>query len=74
MEEQGAATQEIASNVQRAASGTDEVSANIADVTDAAGETGQAANQVLSAVNDLSRQSEVLRGSVDEFLQRVRAA
>ena len=55
VEEQGAATQEIASNVQRAASGTIEVSANIADVTEAAGETGQAANQVLNAVNDLKR-------------------
>ncbi len=62
------------SNVQRAASGTIEVSANIADVTAAAGETGQAANQVLNAVNDLSQQTEVLRGSVDEFLERVRAA
>ncbi len=74
VEEQGAATQEIASSVQRAASGTNEVSSNIADVTDVAGETGKAANQMLNAVNDLSRQTNVLRGSVDEFLQRVRAA
>ncbi len=53
---------------------TNEVSSNIAGVTDVASETGKAANQVLNAVNDLSQQTNVLRGSVDEFLNRVRAA
>ena len=48
VEEQGAATQEIARNVQQAARDT-EVSANITGVTQAAGETGAAASQVLGA-------------------------
>ena len=42
VEEQGAATQEIARSAQQAAKGTSEVSANIAGVTQAAGETGSA--------------------------------
>jgi methyl-accepting chemotaxis protein len=40
VEEQGAATQEIARNVQQASQGTAEVAANISDVSKGAGETG----------------------------------
>jgi methyl-accepting chemotaxis protein len=47
VEEQDAATQEIARNVEQAAQGTQQVSGNIAGVTSAADETGSAANQVL---------------------------
>jgi methyl-accepting chemotaxis protein len=74
VEEQGAATQEIARNVQQAAKGTQEVSGNIAGVTQAAGETGAAASQVLDAAGEMSRQAEMLRGQVDQFLSAVRAA
>ena len=74
VEEQGAATQEIARNVEQAAAGTQEVSANIAGVSQAASETGTAAGQILSAADDLSRQSETLRAEVDKFLVSVRAA
>ena len=49
VEEQSAATQEIARNVDQAATGTKEVTSNIVGVQQAAGETGQAANQVLEA-------------------------
>ena len=72
VEEQGAATQEIARNVEQAASGTQEVTSNIVGVRQAAEETGQGANQVLTASNDLSQQSESLRGEVDKFLAEVR--
>ena len=48
VEEQGAATKEISRNVQQAAPGTNDVSSNIAGVTQAAGETGQSAGQVLA--------------------------
>ncbi len=72
VEEQGAATQEIARNVEQASAGTGEVSSNIAGVTQAAAETGEAANQMLGAANELSRQSEVLRGEVDKFLANIR--
>jgi methyl-accepting chemotaxis protein len=73
VEEQGAATQEIARNVQEAARGTSEVSANIAGVAQAAGKTGTSAGEVLEAAEQLSHQAESLRGSVDQFLGRVRA-
>ncbi|MBV8166217.1 MAG: HAMP domain-containing protein, partial [Alphaproteobacteria bacterium] len=49
IEQQGAATQEIARNVQEAAAGTSEVTTHIAGVNQAAGETGAAAEFVLTA-------------------------
>ncbi|HVJ42065.1 MAG TPA: methyl-accepting chemotaxis protein [Dongiaceae bacterium] len=74
VEEQGAATQEIARNVQQAAIGTQEVSTNIAGVSQAATTTGAAADQVLTAAGELSRQSETLRGKVETFLAAIKAA
>jgi methyl-accepting chemotaxis protein len=74
VEQQGAATQEIARNVQNAAAGTQEVNANISGVTQGAAETGEAANQVLDAAGQLSKQSEALRLEVERFLDGVRAA
>jgi methyl-accepting chemotaxis protein len=74
VEEQGAATQEIARNTQQAAKGTEQVSSNIAGVNRAAGETGAAAAQVLSSAEALGRQSETLRTSVNRFLEKIRAA
>jgi methyl-accepting chemotaxis protein len=74
VEEQGAATQEIARNVQQAAQGTGEVSSNIADVTAAVGETGAAASRVLSAAGELTSQSDALRKQVEDFLAAIRAA
>ena len=74
VQEQSAATQEISGNVQQAAKGTTEITTNIAGVTQAAGETGAAANQVLAAASELSQQAEKLRGEVDRFLTNIRAA
>ena len=74
VEEQSAATQEIARNCQEAAKGTGEVSGTITQVNQAANDTGAAATQVLSAATELSSMSEGLRKTVDEFLQTVRAA
>jgi methyl-accepting chemotaxis protein len=73
IEEQSAATQEIARNVQQASGGTSQVSANIAGVTDAARETGGAANEVLQAAGDLNRQSASLSDEVGQFIASVRA-
>jgi methyl-accepting chemotaxis protein len=72
VEEQGAATQEIARNVEQAAAGTQEVSRNIGGVTEAAGETGVGASHVLEAATELSEQSEILGGEVDQFIARIR--
>jgi len=74
VEEQGAATQEIARSVQQASAGTGEVSENISGVTAAASETGSAATQVLGAAKELAQQAEKLRGEVNGFVERVRAA
>jgi methyl-accepting chemotaxis protein len=74
VEEQGAATREIARNVQQAAEGNGQVSHNIVGVNQAAGEAGLAADQVLQSADELSRQSAKLRVDVDQFLQRIRAA
>ena len=68
VEEQGAATQEIARNVEQAATGTKDVTSNIVSVSKGAQETGQAASQVLEAVNELSRQSDRLKAEVQAFV------
>jgi methyl-accepting chemotaxis protein len=74
IEEQSAATRDISSNVGQAARGTDEVSVNITGVTQAAGETGAAAAQVLGASEGLACEAEKLRGEVASFIASVRAA
>ena len=74
MEEPGAATSEIVRNVTQAAQGTQAVSADIAEVRDAAGETGAAASQVLSAAQDLARYASGLGQEVTTFLAAVKAA
>ncbi|MBW7849324.1 MAG: nitrate- and nitrite sensing domain-containing protein [Rhodospirillales bacterium] len=74
VEEQTAATQEIARNVTQAATGTQEVSQNISGVTQAAGETGAASEQVLASSGQLSQQAELLRNTVDQFLSGIKTA
>jgi methyl-accepting chemotaxis protein len=74
VEVQGAATREIARNVQHAASGTSEVSSNIVGVSTASAEAGAAATEVLSASDALRREADVLRAEIDVFLTNIRAA
>ncbi|WP_404380440.1 methyl-accepting chemotaxis protein [Caenispirillum salinarum] len=74
VEEQTAATQEIARNVQQAAQGTQEVSTHIAGVTKAASETGTASTHVLDASQDLSNQADRLTHEMQQFLMQVRAS
>ncbi len=74
VEQQQAATREIARNVQQAATGTHQVSSNIADVNRAASDTGSAARDVLGAAGTLSDQANELRSKVEVFLSAVRAA
>jgi methyl-accepting chemotaxis protein len=72
--EQGAATQEIAGNVQHAARGTSEIVENISGVADAATRTGAAATQVLSAATELSQQAATLSQEVTGFIENLKAA
>ncbi|MDA9532699.1 MULTISPECIES: methyl-accepting chemotaxis protein [unclassified Bradyrhizobium] len=74
VEEQGAATREIARNIQHAAGGTSEVSSNIVGVSTASAEAGAAASDVLSASDALRREADMLRGEIDAFLNDMRAA
>ena len=74
VEEQGAATREIARNIQHAAGGTSEVSSNIVGVSTASTEAGSAASEVLSASGALRREADVLRSEIDAFLSNIRAA
>ncbi|HEY2210079.1 MAG TPA: methyl-accepting chemotaxis protein [Bradyrhizobium sp.] len=74
IEEQGAATQEIARNVQQAALGSTQVATSIADVNRGAGDTGTASSQVLSSAQLLSTENKRLKAEVVKFLATVRAA
>jgi methyl-accepting chemotaxis protein len=74
VEQQDAATQEIARNIQQAALGTTQVASNIVEVNRGARETGSASAQVLSSARSLANESSRLRLEVDQFLATVRAA
>ncbi len=72
VEEQQAATKEIARNVEQAAHGTQEVSNNVCGITQAAGETGAVASEVLTIASALAERSAEMRRFVDAFLVDVR--
>jgi methyl-accepting chemotaxis protein len=74
VEEQGAATQEIARNVQQSVQLSNQVANEVTEVNRGTSETGSASGQVLSAAQSLSVQSSRLRTEVAKFLQTVRAA
>lgn len=74
VEEQGAATNEIAQNTQRAAAGTADVTNTITGVGTAAEMTGSAATQLMTLSNALSTQAERLRLEVRSFIKSVNAA
>jgi methyl-accepting chemotaxis protein len=74
VDEQGAATREIARNVSEASKGTQEVSSNIGAVSHAADQTGRGASETLSAANDLTSLSHNLSKEVEQFISDVRRA
>ncbi|MBK5960572.1 hypothetical protein CCR97_20560 [Rhodoplanes elegans] len=74
VEEQGAATAEITRNTQEAARRTQSLSDNIAGVRNCADQTGTAAGGVRSSAAVLNVQADKLRGEVDSFLTKIRAA
>jgi methyl-accepting chemotaxis protein len=74
IEEQGAATGEIARNVEAAASGTAAVSQEIGEVRAVAGETDAGAEAALAAAAALQQQAVSLKTNVDDFLTTVRDA
>jgi methyl-accepting chemotaxis protein len=74
VEEQGAATGEIARNCQQAATGTNQVTQNIAGVGQAAEMTGSASTQLMTLSSGLSHQATDLGLVVDAFVRDFAAA
>lgn len=72
--EQGSATSEIARSVQQTATATNEVAENITGVSNAAGDTGTAAGQVLGSATELALQAAELSNEVSNFITGLRAA
>ena len=74
VEEQAAATREIAQNAQTTSAKTAELSKVIDEVRLASRQSGDSAEQVLQSVNELARLTKELRGECDSFLAQVRTA
>ena len=72
MQQQQAATSEIAQNTQQAAAGTSTVSEATGAVSRAAVETGAASVQVRSVAGEISQQLNTLKSEVERFLFNVR--
>nr|WP_183857589.1 methyl-accepting chemotaxis protein [Prosthecomicrobium pneumaticum] len=74
VQEQTAATHEIASNVHMAADGTGAVNDNIAGVSRAAEMTGAASTQLSSLSTSLSDQADEMQRRVDDIVRSLRAS
>ena len=74
IEEQNAATGEITRGAQLAAGGTQQVSANLADLSALAVHSDAGAAKVLQTAMTLSQEAETLRSEVQSFFAKVRAA
>ncbi|GBD48268.1 globin-coupled sensor protein [Methylopila sp. Yamaguchi] len=74
VQQQEAATQEIAMSAQRAAGNSDEVVGAIAVVKQANGETAAASTDVYGLSGDLKLKVEEIDGTVKRFFAQVRAA
>ena len=72
IEEQGAATRGIATNVQNAADGSEAVSSNINGMREASNQTGNAAELVLTSAKGLTEHSQHLRDEITRFLDGLR--
>jgi hypothetical protein len=74
VEEQSAATDEIARSVAATSRAADEVLTNIGTVEQGALRTTSSSSEVLNSADQLTKQADVLRAKVDEFLTTVKAA
>lgn len=72
VDEQNTATLEITRNVQMASERTGEVSKSVADVSEMASVSGNAASHLLTSFDELSSQSTLLQEEVDKILQDIR--
>jgi methyl-accepting chemotaxis protein len=74
VDQQGAATREIAGNVQQAAASTGDVHESVVTLTEASRASGTLAATLLAASDGLSAQSTQLKRDLDSFLASLRAA
>ena len=74
VEEQSATTNEIAANMLSAAQGTQNITQNLEKVSIGGTKSQSAAEQVLSAAEALTKQSQTLDDEVKAFLSEIRAA
>ncbi len=74
VEQQGAATNEIAGNTAKASDGTQAVTENIFGVGRAAEMTGAASTQLMGLSGNLTAQANELRQEVQDFVKQVRSA
>lgn len=74
VDQQNAATTEVARNIQMAATGSSEVAASIVRVNKGAEETGLAAAEVHTSAGSLTSENQQLRAGVDQFLATLRSA
>jgi methyl-accepting chemotaxis protein len=72
MEEQHAATREIARSTQEASLGTQEVTRNITAVTKDASQTLESATEVASVAAQLTAASQTLSSSIADFFEKVK--
>lgn len=71
--EQSTATGDISNNIQQAAAYTESVSLDIADISESAGRTGQSADNVQVASEQIGMQADSLAGRVQNFLAYIRS-
>ena len=71
IEEQGAATGEIARNIMQATDGTNLVSSNIVSVSESAHSTEGSAQEIEASIDNLNQQLDTLRGTVDQFIATI---
>jgi methyl-accepting chemotaxis protein len=74
VDQQNAATREIAENAQSVSRGASETSVVIGNVRSSAEETGHSAEEVSMAVKDMLTLSQRLKGDLDRFLKTLLAA
>ncbi|WP_350335888.1 methyl-accepting chemotaxis protein [Coralliovum pocilloporae] len=74
IEQQSAATNEIASSVQEAARSTEIVTGSIARVSESSIETGRESDDVSAKASEFDTNSQSLKSEVDSFLAKIRAA
>ncbi len=74
VEEQRAATEEIARSADLAASGTRTVDGHIGEIGDATRDTGEGAEGLLAIARELAEQSETLHREMRAFLEEARRA